>query len=677
MQADDALIPPVEGSAGASRDAFLSYASRDAEVAERLCRDLEAGGITVWMAPRDVPAGANYADAIVRALNGCRALVVVLSAHSVHSAHVGKEIERASSKGRPILAVRLDDVALTPALEYFLSESQWIDARSGLPAALPKLTDGIRRIASGAPPPLGGAGAPVAAAPVMAVPAAAGGRSRAALFATAAAAVLLLGGLFAWRAGYLLHAPAEATPVPPAPPPLVAPAKRKSIAVLPFEDLSEKKDQEYFSDGLSEELIDLLGKVPGLRVPARTSSFYFKGKQATLAEIGKALNVSHVLEGSVRKSGKALRITTELVSVNDDTRVWSETYDRQLDDVFKVQDDIANSVVSALKVSMLGEPAPRAAPTANSDAYLHYLLAREAMLTESNGFQQADSELRKAVQLDPSFALAWLTLGTLHINGFVSGSHGPYDVARAQAMAGVQRALQLDPTLEAAHVEQARVFFQMDFNTPAAQEELKRAAALSPASSQALWLMGYIANSDGRFDEALALHSKARDADPLFYDNYRQLGNAYYRAGRYEEAVAVLGEANKRFPLASTVHYRIGLVRLAQHRPQEALAEFNLEPPGNFRQIGPPLALDALGRRGESDRILSEVLATPSATDAAAYQIALIYANRGDSDAAFHWLQRALDQRDAGMHWMQFDPLLKGLRSDPRFQALLVKMHQA
>jgi TolB-like protein len=674
MQADDALIPPVEGSAATSRDAFLSYASRDGEVAARLCRELEAGGITVWMAPRDVPAGANYADAIVRALNACRTLVVVLSAHSVGSAHVGKEIERASSKRRPILAVRLDDVALTPALEYFLSESQWIDARSGLPAALPKLTDGIRRIASGAPPPSGVPSAPAAALATLPAPSA---RQRGALFAMAAAAVVVLVGFFAWRGGYLQRTPAEAMTQPAPAAPLVAAPQQKSIAVLPFEDLSEKKDQEYFSDGLSEELIDLLGKVPGLRVPARTSSFYFKGKQATLAEIGKALNVSHVLEGSVRKSGKALRITTELVSVNDDSRVWSETYDRQLDDVFKVQDDIANSVVSALKVSMLGEPPPRSAPTANSDAYLHYLLAREAMLTEADGFKQADSELHKAVQLDPSFALAWLTLGTLHINGFVSGAYGPYDVARRQAMEGLQRALALDPSLPLAHVEQARVFFQMDFDTPAAQEELKRAAALKPSGSDALWLMGYIANSDGRFDEAIALHLKAREADPLFYDNHRQLGNAYYRAGRYGEAVAVLNETTKRFPLATTVHYRIGLVRLAQHSPQEALTEFNLESNGVFRQIGPPLALDALGRRSDSERILNEVLATPAATDAAAYQIALIYANRGDADGAFHWLQRALEQRDAGMHWMKFDPLLRGLRADPRFQALLVKMHQA
>src|SRR5580658_9229447 len=674
MPADDALIPPAEGSADASRDAFLSYASRDGEVAERLCRELEAGGLTVWMAPRDVPAGANYADAIVRALNGCRTLVVVLSAHSVGSAHVGKEIERASAKRRPILAVRLDEVALTPALEYFLSESQWIDARSGLQAALPKLTDGIRRIASGSPPPAQvAARIPAAAAPAP-TPVAPAARRRAPLVAAALVAVVLIGVLFAWRGGYLRHAPAEPAPQPA----VAAAAKQKSIAVLPFEDLSERKDQEYFSDGLSEELIDLLGKVPGLRVPARTSSFYFKGKQATLAEIGKALNVSHVLEGSVRKSGKALRITTELVSVGDDTRVWSETYDRTLDDVFKVQDDIANAVVTALKVSMLGE-APRAAPTGNSDAYLHFLRARELSAGEESAFERTRDELLKAVQLDPSFARSWLGLGTRNIKGFVCSRYGPCEVARRHAKDALERALTLDPRMVQAHIEVARLYYMMDWDIPAAQAELKHAVELDPSDQHPdpLWLTGYIANSEGQFDQAIALHLKARDLDPLFIDNYRQLGNAYYRAGRLDEAAAILKEGVQHNPSARTTHYRLGLVLLAQHRPEEALVEFNLESDPEFHMIGPPLALDALGRKSEADKILAEALASKTISSSAAYQIALIYAERGQTDSAFQWLQRALQQRDAGMHWMKFDPLLKGLSSDPRFKALLVQMHQA
>ena len=677
MPVDDAPLPPVEGSPGNSKDAFLSYSSSDKAPAERICALLEAAGISVWLAPRDVPAGANYADAIVRAINACRTLVVILSEHSVSSAHVGKEIERASSKRRPIVAVRVDDGALTPALEYFLSESQWIDARDGVESSLPKLIEGIRHLATP-----GAAAARVAAGPAASVaPAAVAARpTRLLPLGIAVAAVVLGGGFLAQRAGWFHHAGGvaaldahdnTATPVVP------APAKQKSIAVLPFADLSERKDQEYFSDGLSEELIDLLAKVPGLRVSARTSSFYFKGKQATLAEIGKALNVSHVLEGSVRKSGKALRISTELVSISDDSRVWSETYDRQLDDVFKVQDDIAGSVVSALKVSMLGAPAPRSAPTTNSDAYLHFLLAREAASNDGT-FERTLSELNKAVAADPSFAEAWVALGTLRINGFVGSVYGPYDVARREALDALQHALAIDPGLVFAHVELARMYFQMDFDTDAAEAELKR-TTLDPSGAN-LWLTGYIANSEGRFDEAITLHKRARELDPLEFDNYRQLGNAYYRAGRLEEAAAVLSEAAQRFPQAYTVHYRLGLVRLAQHRPDDALTEFKLEQHhvqgDDFKLVGPPLALYALGRKSEADQMLGQVLASKTAPDAAAYQIALIYAARGNADATFQWLQRALQQRDAGMHWMKFDPLLKGFAADPRFHALLIKMHQ-
>ena len=460
----------------------------------------------------------------------------------------------------------------------------------------------------------------------------------------------------------------------------VAAAAKKSIAVMPFTDLSEKKDQEYFSDGLSEELIDLLGKVPGLRVPARTSSFYFKGKQATLAEIGKALNVTHVLEGSVRKSGKALRITTELVSVADDSRVWSDTYDRQLDDVFKVQDDIANAVVAALRVSVLADSAPRAAPTDSSDAYLHYLKAA-AVFNGPGGHDYFDTvigELQAAIKLDPAFAQAWLMLGTVRMNGFVGSSYGgPYAVVRPEVFEALQRALSIDPNLAEAHVELARLYYMMDWDVAAAHRELDRAVALQPNATTAAWLTGYIADSEGRFDEAIAAHLKGRDIDPLFVDNYRQLGNAYYRAGRLDEGAVILSQAIKRFPESRTTHYRLGLIRLAQHRPEEALAEFSLEPDDDFQKMGRPLALDALGRKAEADRALADALASKSIPGSAAYQIALIYAHRGNNDQAFQWLDRALRQRDAGMHWMKFDPLLQGLAADPRFKSLLAQMHQS
>jgi TolB-like protein/Flp pilus assembly protein TadD len=678
MQAEDV---PGAGSeaAGDTREVFLSYASRDEASAQRICEHLEHAGVSVWMAPRDVPAGALYADSIVRAINACRVLVLVLSQDSVDSAHVGKEIERASSKRKRVVAVRLDATELTPSLEYFLSESQWIDARAGLEPALPKLTEGIRRLNAGAA--VAGTQRPAAAAqPPPVVTGAPRPGMRTAAIIGALAVALLVGWFIAAKAGWphRTAAPAAVAQEEAATP--AAAATKKSIAVMPFTDLSEKKDQEYFSDGLSEELIDLLGKVPGLRVPARTSSFYFKGKQATLAEIGKALNVTHVLEGSVRKSGKALRITTELVSVADDARVWSDTYDRQLDDVFKVQDDIANSVVAALKVSVLGEAAPRVAPTDNSDAYLHYLKAA----AEFNGpggphyFDIVISELQAAIKLDPSFAQAWLMLGTVRMNGFVGSSYGgPYAVVRPEAFEALQRALSTDPNLAGAHVELARLYYMMDWDVPAAHRELDKAVALQPNATTATWLIGYIADSEGRFDEAIAAHLKGRDIDPLFADNYRQLGNAYYRAGRLDEGAAILTEANKRFPGARTNHYRLGLIRLAQHHPEEALAEFKLEPDEDFRLLGPPLALDALGRKAEADRALAEALASKTIPDSAAYQVALIYAHRGNTEQALQWLDRALKQRDAGMHWMKFDPLLQALSGDPRFKSLLGQMHQS
>jgi TolB-like protein/Flp pilus assembly protein TadD len=645
-------------------DAFLSYASADAEVAKQVCARLEASGLRIWMAPRDVPAGAHYADALVRAINASRSLLLILSENSVDSAHVSKEVERASSKRKPIVAIRLDAAPLTPAFEYFLSESQWVDARDGLDAAMPRLTDDLRQLVSGART---GTGAR-AERPIPTVPAKA--RTRALALAVAAVAALILGGWWLGKSQGWWARLAGATTTVPA-------ATANSVAVLPFTDLSEKKDQEYFSDGLSDELIDLLGRIPNLRVPARTSSFYFKGKPSTLPEIGKVLHVSHVLEGSVRKSGTALRISAELVNVADDTRVWSETYDRTLDDVFKVQDDIANAVVTALKVTMLGDVKARAAPTNNSEAHLQYLRALEWPRGTGGSYEESIAALKKAVELDPSFADAWAALGATYVSGFVGAGYGTYESVRREAVNDLQRALALNPQLAAAHTILAQIYYQMDWTPAPARAELERALAIDPRNSLAVWLKGYMANSEGRFDEALAMHNESRDIDPLQADNYRQIGNADYRAGRLDAGIAVLSDALKRLPAAPTIHYRLGLLLLAQHKPEAALAEFSAEQSAAFRLLGIPLALDKLGRREEADKILAQALAQETVINGASYQVAIVYANRGDKDRAFQWLERGLQHRDAGMLWMKYDPILRPLSHDPRFDAILAKMHQS
>jgi TolB-like protein/Flp pilus assembly protein TadD len=659
---------PADKGDDFSSDAFLSYASADAAVAERVCSHLEGAGMRIWIAPRDVPAGAQYADALVRAINASRTLLLILSKHSVESAHVGKEVERASSKRKPIVAIRLDAAPLTPAFEYFLSESQWVDARDGLDAALPRLTDDLRQLVTGARTGRGVR----ADRTIPAVPPKFRSRVPALALAAGAVAAVLLGGWWLGKSqGWWARSAGASTGVP------AATATAKSVAVLPFTDLSEKKDQEYFSDGLSDELIDLLGKIPNLRVPARTSSFYFKGRPTTLAEIGKVLNVSHVLEGSVRKSGTALRISAELVNVADDTRVWSETYDRTLDDVFKVQDDIAGAVVSALKVAMLGDVKARPAPTNNSEAYLAYLRALEWLRSNGGSYEETLATLKKAVELDPSFADAWVALAGVYAGGFVSEGHGTYEGVRREAVDALQRALALNPQLATAHSQLAAIYYQMDWTPAPARTEVERALAIDPKDPAAIWQKGYMANCEGRFDEAIALHNKSRDIDPLQADNYRQIGNADYRAGRLDAGIAVLTDALQRVPGAPTIHYRLGLLLLAQHKPEAALAEFSLEQNSDFHLLGPPLALDKLGRKDEADKILAQALTQDTVVNGAAYQLAIVYANRGDTDRAFQWLERGVQQRDAGMLWMKYDPILRPLSHDPRFKTILAKMHQS
>jgi TolB-like protein len=655
-----------------ARDAFISYANQDTAVADALCASLEQRGLSCWIAPRDVMPGALYADSIVRAINGAKVLILVLSGYSVASSHVGKEIERASSKHRPIIALRIDAAPLTPSLEYFLSESQWVDASSiGIEAAHGKLAEAIRAQLGGtAAGATGGQGATYAIS------------SRRRWPAIAAIGLAALAGIAAivrfWPAP---RSPAVAQTAPAATG-IAAPdgsaqgaaVVQKSVAVMPFEDLSQNKDEAYFSDGLAGELIDLLAKVPGLRVPARMSSFYFKGRQATLQEIARALNVTHVLEGTVRSSGQTLRITTDLVSVDTGTPVWSETYDRKLDDVFKIQDDIAGSVVGALKVSLLGKAAPRAMPTANSAAYTAYLKCQEDLSIENReGAEDAIRDCQQSADLDSKFVPAWLGLAEAIQFQFVGFSVSTYEIARPRAYAAIQHALALDPNLAQVHYALASLLYQMDFDPAAADVELKRAAQLEPNFGIAYWLGGYIDDIQCRYEDALRSLDRARAQDPLYTDIRIQMGNVNYRWGKLDAAAVAYHEALAMNALTGSVHYRLGLVALLQGNAAQALTEFEQEHDPDFRAVGLPMAYDALGRKADADRALA--FAEKTAALGAAYQIALIYAARQNAEKTFEWLNRAYAQRDAGMLWIKGEPFLRPFHADPRFKVLLGKMH--
>jgi TolB-like protein len=375
----NSLEPYVEAPARAAGKVFISYASQDVAVANMLCAALENAALPCWIAPRDVRAGESYAAAIVQAINSCRMLVLVLSKSAIDSPHVLREVERASSKKRPVLSIRMDATDLPPELEYFLSANHWLDASAGaIERIIPALIEAVRgraaalrapelRLAPAAQDsPDAHSHADRAMKPQRSdSPHLAGSPASRAVMALIAVVGLALAYIVAdrfWLRKQVIPvetkvAAAAATPS------VTAAVNDKSIAVLPFADMSEKKDQEYFSDGMAEEIIDLLVKVPELKVPARTSSFYFKGKSTQIPEIAKELGVAHVLEGSVRKSGNHLRVTAQLVRADNGYHLWSETYDRQLDDVFKTQDEIAGAVVKALKVSLLEPGAPSATLT--------------------------------------------------------------------------------------------------------------------------------------------------------------------------------------------------------------------------------------------------------------------------------------------------------------------------
>src|ERR1700722_1487237 len=374
-QTQRSIAPDAAADAAGLHDVFVSYASQDASVANAIVAALERNGLKCWIAPRDVPPGTLYADVIIRAINGTKVLVLVLSEHSVSSPHVGKEIERASAKRRPIIALRTDAKPLTPALEYFLSESQWIDVGTGGPGGGgSKLVEAARRLIahpSGTTPP---AAAIVSGAkrrlngPVVV------------LIAVIAAALAYIVVDKVWRAKPASVAITELAPASAAGAPAAFAPPPHSIAVLPFVNMSGDPKQDYFSDGLSEELLNSLSSVRDLRVAARTSSFFFKGKEVDLADVAHKLNVGAVLEGSERKGGGHVRITAQLINAETGFHIWSHTYDRDLKDILKLQTEIATAVTTSLQATLMADTAAtiELGGTQNPKAFDAYLRGKNA-----------------------------------------------------------------------------------------------------------------------------------------------------------------------------------------------------------------------------------------------------------------------------------------------------------
>lgn len=457
----------------------------------------------------------------------------------------------------------------------------------------------------------------------------------------------------------------------------VASSNDPSIAVLPFADMSPAKDQEYFSDGLAEQLIHELAKNSGLKVVGRSSAFQFKGKNEDLRAVGRKLGVANVLEGSVRRDGNHLRITAELIKADDGFQLWSQTYDREIKDIFAVQDEIARSTAEALQPKLLGskgQAVPSTVHSTNPGAYQAYLQANYFTVRGQNkeDLGKALAYSDAAIRLDDKYAPAWAlrasVLNEMAEVGLTNVTEG-FREARGDA----ERAIALDPNSALAYMTLATAQIDCDWNWDAAETSMTKAADLEPGNAEAFRIRSYLSRVLGNLDQAIKFQQRAVALDPLRTDFHKTLGYLLYVAGRYDEAHAELRTALDLNPKTAFVHLTLGKILIAEGKSQEALAEIEKEPLEWAKLTGEAVAYDALGRERDSDSALAGLIAKYGVDGS--YQIAQVYAYRKQREKSFEWLEKANAVRDAGLPDVKTDPLFKNLRDDPRYRKFLKKMH--
>ena len=488
--------------------------------------------------------------------------------------------------------------------------------------------------------------------------------------------LLIIAGTVLWHYGRASREHATsievAVPANAQPSPVTTPVKapQKSIAVLPFADMSEKKDQQYFADGIAEELLDLLAKTQGLQVTARTSSFYFKDRQATIADIAKTLNVSNILQGSVRKEGTTVRVSTQLIRAADGVNLWSESYDRDVKDVFKVQDDIARQVVSNLKLTLF-DTASTGSRTENVQAHNLYLQGVYFRnLDNEEGLKQALDCFERARALDANYAQAWAGLASTYVRQVANGLADPRkgsELARAAAT----RAIELDPANGLAYGSLGGVQSLLDLDWSAAEATLAKGREVDPNSSGLLTSSAITARGRGRTEEAMELFERSLALDPVNLLARRYYGRALFESGRLDEAETQLRQVLALNPMQPGAHYDLGRILLMKGATDAAVAEFEAEQSPSWRAYGLPLGYFAQHRVAETQAAVADVLRHSKGSE---FQVAETYAYMGNSDQAIKWLDLAYVNRDPGLIWTHGDPLLKNLVGDPRYQALMRKL---
>ena len=617
-----------------SHAVFLSYASQDQGAAQRICDALRTAGIEVWFDQRALRGGDVWDQTIRHQIRECAIFIPLISQHTQERLEGYFRLEwrladqrtHLMAKSRAfLLPVCIDDTLESAAEvpESFLAV-QWLR----LPAAssLADLTDRLAVLLAGDP--------------------SAGSQSQS-------------------RPDALSQSTRSSTDTP-------LQVRQKTVAVLPFQDLSEKKDQEYFADGIAEEILNLMSRAPGLRVIARTSSFRFRGKSDDLRNIGTQLGAGFVVEGSVRQSGRRVRVSARLIDTTDGVQRWSNSYERDISDVLTVQEEIAVSLVSALQIEVAPEVITSLrAPPASTEAYDAFRRGLQALYRlDKAGLQQAVGHFRRALELDPSFVTAAEGLAGA-FNLFTELRILPPSQGFEEARAAANFALQLDPKAPGGHAWLGNIHTYYDWDRAAAAREIDTALQLAPNNAYVLMVAAKERLVVGDWTESLRLLNQAISVDPFqpFFFVHRAI--VFQRVNRPSDAKKDLRHILEISPVYPRIRTRIADVLLVEGNPEAALAELQQDTPCSLRGLA--LLNHALKRHGESDAALA--LLVSHRASIAPMSIAQVYAFRGQIEEAFEWLERAIAQKEVTTNYIKGDPLLSPLVADPRYAMCLRKMN--
>jgi TolB-like protein/Flp pilus assembly protein TadD len=686
--------PPVWGGpavAETSHAVFLSYASQDAEAAQKICEALRAAGIEVWLDQSELRGGDAWDHKIRQQIRDCALFVPMISCHSQARLEgyfrrewklaVDRTHDMADEKAFLVPVVIDDTSERYASVPDRFREVQWSRLPRG--EASPAFVERVQRLLSPAPatrPPLTDAGPSVARATKEPVRASRSKATRLVIVAVIVAASFAYWALNRfWISRHLASPPVPSTgPTTSTPTTAAAFAPPPhSIAVLPFVNMSGDASQEYFSDGLTEELLNSLSRINALQVAARTSAFSFKGKNTDIGTIARKLNVGAVLEGSVRRSGHTIRITAQLINAVTGFHLWSETYDRDLGDVLKLQTEIATVVASALKVTLLGDESAKieVGGTHNPAAFDAYLRASQTYWNTHNAkdAQAAIDSFTEAIRLDPDYALGYADR-SLALSNFAmqwAVTHSAVGIPLDKAQADARKSIALAPNLGEGHLALAVVYADLLEFTPAL-EEYERALTLAPGNARALRVYGLFAVQMGRKDPGLNSLHRAVELDLLNAKSRSFLGFGLLTLRRYEEAIAAFKEALAVAPhdvegpvfhaFTGLAYYLLGDLQNARTSCEETEETDNIE-------LCLALTYNKLGRHADAEAMLAKLRASNGDTAPVFY--AMIYAQWGNTAQALAWLEKALSLRDTDLGRLKTESLLDPLRQEPRFQAVM------